>query len=401
MPSWLTCTVIIVCIAYYLYIPLPENAAEPWKQRFTYSTFKIINDVARIAGIFGFSKINVTRSGLGFYPLVDWLISKPINDIKIVDNVFDGVKVRLYYPTTSEEKMIPAVVYFHGGGWVFLDADKYDNVMKRLSSTTDFVIIFVEYRKAPEHIFPAAFDDCVKATLYLLQKGKDHGVDTKRIGLAGDSAGGNLAMAVSLKIGEQQLKLPPLRFQVLIYPTLQALDLTLSSFQEFDVHERQECTLVTKGLMIFWLNMYAFGHLNYTASFVNNSHVTSASKKMYRKLVDPKLLPEKYQTVPNDDVESSIPNVQEVEKILLNPYYAPLMMTDKQLKTLPKTLIMTCDLDGLRDEGYILAARMRNIGHDVKHENYKGMDHGFIWFSYYEAFKEGNTNLSLYVKNNM
>ncbi|CAC5405432.1 unnamed protein product [Mytilus coruscus] len=217
---------------------LADMYTEPWKQRFTYSAFKVMNDVARIAGVFGFSKINVTRSGLGFYPLVDWLISKPINDIKIVDDVFDGVKVRLYYPTTSEEKLIPAVVYFHGGGWVFLDADKYDHVMKRLSSTTKFVIIFVEYRKAPEHIFPAAFDDCVKATLYLLQKGEDHRVDTKRIGLAGDSAGGNLAMAVSLKIGEQQL--PPLRFQVLIYPTLQALDLTLSSFQEFDVPERQE-----------------------------------------------------------------------------------------------------------------------------------------------------------------
>ncbi|MEL6984764.1 MAG: alpha/beta hydrolase [Actinomycetota bacterium] len=122
-----------------------------------------------------------------------------------------------------------AAVFLHGGGWVIGSRQTHDGTCRYLAEHSGVTIYSVEYRLAPEHPFPAAYDDAVAATGALLG-GAESGVDPTRIAVAGDSAGGNLAAAAALALREGSL--PPLRAQLLVYPALDA-SMGLASHQEF------------------------------------------------------------------------------------------------------------------------------------------------------------------------
>ncbi|MEU6155460.1 alpha/beta hydrolase [Actinosynnema sp. NPDC047251] len=111
----------------------------------------------------------------------------------------------------------PAIVFLHGSGFVVGNLDVYDVFLRALATTTGHVVLAVNYQKAPEHPFPIPLDDCYAATSWLFDHARELGVDPARIGVAGDSAGGTLAAAVTLKARENGLRLA---FQVLVYPPL-------------------------------------------------------------------------------------------------------------------------------------------------------------------------------------
>ena len=131
--------------------------------------------------------------------------------------------VRVYRPVHRDDgRDLPAVLFFHGGGWVIGDLATHDAVCREIAGRAGAVVVAVDYRLAPEHPFPAAYDDCVAAHRWLSTSGADLGIDPNRIAVAGDSAGGNLAAAVAQAAlaGET-----PLAAQVLVYP---AVDGTMS-----------------------------------------------------------------------------------------------------------------------------------------------------------------------------
>ena len=132
----------------------------------------------------------------------------------------DGpVAVRIYRPSPEPvlpEPDLPVLVYLHGGGFVVGGLDSHDDICAELAERADLAVVAVDYRLAPEHRFPAAFDDCW-AVLAALAGGK-LGLETTRIAVAGDSAGGNLAAAVAMHA--RDLGGPRLAGQVLIYPGL-------------------------------------------------------------------------------------------------------------------------------------------------------------------------------------
>ncbi|MDA2993298.1 MAG: alpha/beta hydrolase fold domain-containing protein, partial [Actinomycetota bacterium] len=105
--------------------------------------------------------------------------------------------IRIYRPNSDQNA--PALVYFHGGGWVLNFLDLYDAALHRLANQSGSVIISVNYQKAPEHPFPIPFDDCYAALIWAKAHGEEIGIDVNRIGVGGDSAGGNLAAAVAIK----------------------------------------------------------------------------------------------------------------------------------------------------------------------------------------------------------
>ena len=112
----------------------------------------------------------------------------------------------------------PALVYFHGGGWVFSWTLRYAAQMTNIAAETGFVVIGINYQKAPEHPFPTPFDDCYAGLLWVAKNAARFGIDPSKIGVGGDSAGGNLAAAVALKAADTgDVKLA---YQMLIYPCL-------------------------------------------------------------------------------------------------------------------------------------------------------------------------------------
>jgi acetyl esterase len=143
------------------------------------------------------------------------------DDVSVQDQEFGTVPVRIYKPkdAASEPSVdLPVVIYFHGGGWVLGSIETHDALCRRLCSESKAAVVSVEYRLAPEHPFPAPLDDCYDATQYISNHAHELGLDAKRLVVAGDSAGGNLAAAVAFKA--KNTKGPSLRAQVLIYPAI-------------------------------------------------------------------------------------------------------------------------------------------------------------------------------------
>ncbi|MBS0248750.1 MAG: alpha/beta hydrolase [Proteobacteria bacterium] len=140
------------------------------------------------------------------------------------------IPVRYYRGvSTLTGETLPVQVYFHGGGWVIGDLDSHDWVCRAVANAANCAVVSVDYRLAPEHIFPAAYDDALAATQWVAAHAKLLNIDPARMSVGGDSAGGNLAAAVALALRDNgKIKL---RAQILTYPIV---DLT------FDYDERFE-----------------------------------------------------------------------------------------------------------------------------------------------------------------
>lgn len=145
-------------------------------------------------------------------------LAGPAEPILEIENRFipgptADLPIRIYRPTNNPSA--PAIVYFHGGGWVLNFLDIYDASLTTLANRTGATIISVNYQKAPEHPFPIPFDDCYATLEWVLDNAKMLKIDRQNVAVAGDSAGANLASAVAIKARDQKVAIA---YQILIYP---------------------------------------------------------------------------------------------------------------------------------------------------------------------------------------
>ena len=138
------------------------------------------------------------------------------------------VPLRSYRPAGAvEAEPLPALVYYHGGGWVLGGLESHDVVCRRLANLAGCAVVSVDYRMAPEHKFPAAVDDSAAATRWVIENAGRLAIDPSRVAVGGDSAGGNLAAVVALMARDGDM--PPVAFQLLVYPATDMMMVTVSS----------------------------------------------------------------------------------------------------------------------------------------------------------------------------
>src|SRR5438876_7675622 len=141
------------------------------------------------------------------------------------------IPLRLYRPKgVPAATALPALVFFHGGGWVIGDLDTHDVLCRQLTAESGASVISVDYRLAPEHKFPAAVDDAWAATRWVVAHAADLNVDADRLAVGGDSAGGNLAAVVALLARDHGG--PPIRLQALLYPVTDS-NVDTGSYRDF------------------------------------------------------------------------------------------------------------------------------------------------------------------------
>ncbi|MEQ8496142.1 MAG: alpha/beta hydrolase [Gammaproteobacteria bacterium] len=193
----------------------------------------------------------------------------------VVDLVFPGpasdLAVRLYHPRRGAQDGVPPVlVYCHGGGWVVGSLDTHDHLCRYLAGTADCAIVALDYRLAPEHPFPAAFDDAVACVRWVARGAAELGVDPARIAVGGDSAGGNLAAASALALrGEVALAL-----QLLIYP---AVDLAADNAS---LRDNARGYLLTRAAMAQFTDWYLGDRAlvtDWRASFMHADNLAGAA----------------------------------------------------------------------------------------------------------------------------
>lgn len=247
----------------------------------------------------------------------------PETDMSTVDDVLDvsipgpagPVPLRIYRP--PGDGPYPVTVYFHGGGWVLGSLEAYDGTCRTLCDGTDGLVVSVDYRLAPEHPFPAGFEDAYAATEWTAAHIDGLHGDPNRIALAGDSAGGNLAAAVALATRDRDG--PDLATQALLYPALNH-----PANRQFPAYEEN-----AEGYFLELESMRWF----------------------YDKYLD-----------------------RRVDR--RNPYALPLEARD--LTGLAPTSVLTCEFDPLRDEGVAFVDRLAAAGVPVEHVHEDGMIHGYL-----------------------
>jgi acetyl esterase len=142
---------------------------------------------------------------------------------RTIPNGAHAVPVRIYHPSGSAGRPLPAHVYAHGGGFVVGDLDMVDSLCRTVCREAGVIVVSVDYRLAPEHPFPAGLEDMIAVVRWVARHGREIGIDPARLAIGGDSAGGNLAAAASLALaGDPDVRI---RYQALVYPVT---DLTCS-----------------------------------------------------------------------------------------------------------------------------------------------------------------------------
>ena len=245
----------------------------------------------------------------------------PVADVARVENrTLPGpageIPVRIYAP--SDARRLPAIVYFHGGGFVIGSLETHDGTCRSLANASGCMVVSVDYRLAPEHKFPAGPEDCYAAARWVVEKGAEIGADPARVAIGGDSAGGNLTAVVALMARDRRG--PAFRHQLLVYPVTNH-DFSTASYAE----NKQGYLLSLEMMRWFW------------------NH---------------------YLERPEDGA---------------NPYASPLRA--QSLAGLPPAHVITAEFDPLRDEGEALAARLKQAGVATTHTRYDGMIHGFFSMS--------------------
>lgn len=124
------------------------------------------------------------------------------------------IPIRIYRPKGREAQQSSAIIYIHGGWFIAGGYETHDAVVRKLANKTGSVVIFIDYRLAPEHPFPAGLNDCIDGVKWVFENAESLGIDPDKVGIIGDSAGAALSTAVSTQLGKQ------LKFQALIYPAV-------------------------------------------------------------------------------------------------------------------------------------------------------------------------------------
>ncbi len=252
-----------------------------------------------------------------------------------IDKTIDeaSISVRIFYPNKrlkkrSQDTKLPVLVFYHGGGFIWGSLDMFHMLAQKLSKTLGCIVVLPDYRLAPKYPYPTPVNDCTLALEWVFKNISSLGGNVQKVGLIGDSAGGNLALVTSLK--NHYSKKHPIAFQVLYYPSTTMVDTLFDSRRYFAGDEGS------------W---YAL-----------NRPLLEQIKRDY--LGD------------NPDTLWQA-----------SPLYAQYGVS------MPPTLIITAQCDPLRDEGEALARKMKASGCELTHIRYNKTIHGFV--SLYPLLRQG------------
>jgi len=274
---------------------------------------RALEKTARLPPMESFSPAEIRANEMAAYAAVPRREVAQVEE-RLIAGPRGELKVRIYRP--DAEGGHPLMTFFHGSGFVICSLDTHDGLCRQLCASAGAVVVSVDYALAPENKFPAAVEDCLAAVRWSAEHAAALGGDRLRHVLAGDSAGGALAIVTAMRIRDEGG--PPIKAQLLMYPVADYPDPEPPSYRE----RGTGCGLTASAMHYFW------GH--YLRNSADGAH----------------------------------------------PYASPLRATD--FTRLPATYVMIAEYDPLRDEGERLVDKLVAAGVDATRVRYDDMNHGFM-----------------------
>ena len=252
------------------------------------------------------------RASMAMVPPEHQVQINHINEI-IIKSENRELMLRIYSNNNDDDE--PLIIFFHGGGFVMGDLNSHDLLCRHLTKKSKCKLISVDYSLAPEYKFPCSLEDSINAVKYIFENNKEIKFDKNNVLVCGDSAGGNLALIISILSKEK--KLPKIKGQILFYPWV---DFTMS---------RPSMSIKLNGLIVKKSTLYYFSN-----HYLNN----------------------------NEDITN-----WKISPLLYSDFYG-----------MPITYIYGAGLDPLVDEGYALMKRLKSFKNEVHYKVYEGQIHAFL-----------------------
>ncbi|XP_071494660.1 neutral cholesterol ester hydrolase 1-like [Diadema antillarum] len=395
----------VLFLGYVFYTPIPEDLADPMHFRFIVAGLESAAVLCNVWSLFQPLEnfyVQFHRFAMEL-PMPAPDLPVPGSNVSARYTDFAGVQVLLYEPLRSSDEILPGFVYFHGGGYALGSARGQGPFTRLLAEELRVVLVSVDYRLAPEHVFPAAFDDALAATKYFLKHAADYGVDTSRVAVGGDSAGGHLAAGVAQHVFDDPT-VPNFKLQVLFYPWIQFLDCNTPSLQFY------EHTFGKRGMskprLAEFISGYYLGNLDpeFLHHLETNRHTSAAFKRSsnYKKFLNHSIIFTKLEEASlqlglGSSTSSSLPSLssqafreyykpqqhfaegndtmwEDIQEAFLDPRNLPLFRDD--FRGLPKAFIATGERDHIRDDGIFYAHALEQGGVEVTWKHYPGAWHG-------------------------
>jgi len=242
------------------------------------------------------------------------LPSAQVSD-KIITVNGQSITLKIVKPDNATGTL-PVFMFFHGGGWVLGDFPTHERLIRDLVRSSGAAAVYVDYTPSPEAHFPVAINQAYEATKWVAEHGQEIGVDGSRLGLVGNSVGGNMVASVALQA--RQFNGPKIRYNVMLWPVTDA------NFNSASYNQYENGYFLTKNMMKWFWD-------NYTTSASDRNNILAS----------------------------------------------PLRASTEQLKGFPQTLIQTAELDVLRDEGEAFGRKLDAAGVPVTVTRYNGMIHDY------------------------
>jgi len=234
---------------------------------------------------------------------------------KIITVNGQSIKLKIVKPDNATGTL-PVFMFFHGGGWVLGDFPTHERLIRDLVRSSGAAAVYVDYTPSPEAHFPVAINQAYEATKWVAEHGQEISVDGSRLGLVGNSVGGNMVASVALQA--KQFNGPKIRYNVMLWPVTDA------NFDSTSYNQYENGYFLTKNMMKWFWD-------NYTTNASDRNNILAS----------------------------------------------PLRATTEQLKGFPQTLIQTAELDVLRDEGEAFGRKLDAAGVPVTVTRYNGMIHDY------------------------
>ncbi|XP_060234637.1 arylacetamide deacetylase-like 4 [Meriones unguiculatus] len=304
----------------------------------------------------------------------DTLVIKKNHNLVVTNLKFGTIPVRLFQPKALSSELRRGIIFFHGGGTICGSLDMYHNLCSFLAQETDSVVLSVGYRKLPDYHHPCVTMDCLNASIHFMKALKTYGVDPSRVIACGESIGGG-AVAIVIQTLLSYPSLPKICAQVLVTPAMQVINFSLPSHQQ-----NENVPFLTKDILMLAVCGYLDIDLSWKDAIRKGTSVPPDTWKKYKKWLSSDNIPRKFKSksfVPEFPGPFNEAAYLETKHVF-DAEISPLLVDDKIIAQLPKTFLVSCENDPLRDDALLYKKRLEEQGVPVSWYHVEDGFHGCI-----------------------